>query len=230
MLQDFYFCVMLANGHKFIFKETELVLLPEKAIWFPSDRTLLISDVHLGKGGHFRKSGIAIPAQLAQEDLANLSDLIHHYQPKSIIFLGDLFHSDMNNDWDWFCLWRELHHETELILVKGNHDILPVGFYDNLCIKVIDEWSIGPFTLKHDKPKNFQSDNYLICGHIHPGIKLRGKGRQSVTVPCFWFGRDYAILPAFGKFTGKVEIKIQRDETVFAIAGQKVLPVFSKVF
>lgn len=218
--------MMLANVHNFLFKGTELVLLPEKGIWFPHYKTLLISDIHLGKGAHFRKAGIPIPQALAQEDLACLSDLIAQFKPLQLIFLGDLFHSDVNNDWDWFCLWRDLHHDIELVLIKGNHDILPIGFYDNLCIKVIEEGSIGPFILKHDKPKNLPNTHgYLICGHIHPGIKLRGKGRQSVTVPCFWFGRDYAILPAFGKFTGKAELKIQKDEIVFAIAGQKVLPV-----
>src|SRR6478672_3436553 len=130
---------MLSQGHLFFFKDTNLLLLPEKAIWFPDYKVLLLSDVHLGKGAHFRKSGIAIPQQLAQEDLAVLSDLVHQYQPQKIIFLGDLFHSDINNDWDWFCMWRDLHQKIEMVLIKGNHDILPKEFYQKVCIEVIEE-------------------------------------------------------------------------------------------
>src|SRR6476469_1295246 len=116
---------MVGTGYSFLFKDENLLLLPQKAIYFPSYKILLLSDVHLGKGAHFRKSGIAIPKQLAQEDLAMLSDLIHYYQPQKIIFLGDLFHSDMNNDWDWFCLWREMHQHIDMELIRGNDDILP---------------------------------------------------------------------------------------------------------
>ena len=77
-----------------------MLLLPEKAIFWAEEQMLIIADVHLGKVGHFRKAGIAIPKRMEQDDLAMVSDLIQEYEPVSIIFLGDLFHSEMNNDWD----------------------------------------------------------------------------------------------------------------------------------
>jgi metallophosphoesterase superfamily enzyme len=61
---------MLTNHIEISFKGETLVLLPERAIWFPKYETLLVSDTHLGKGSHFRKAGIAIPTVLKQEDLA----------------------------------------------------------------------------------------------------------------------------------------------------------------
>jgi DNA ligase-associated metallophosphoesterase len=213
---------MPINSYPFTLKNEELLLLPEKAIWFPEHKVLLVSDVHLGKGAHFRKSGIPIPKDLSQEDLANLSDLITHYQPQKIIFLGDLFHSDINDDWNWFSLWRQLHQEIEIILIKGNHDIISTALYQRLGIQVVDEMTLGPFVLLHNLPKQ-QKQEYVLAGHIHPGIKLRGKGRQSLTVACFYFTPGYAILPAFGKFTGKACIEAKEGDTVFAIAGKKVL-------
>jgi len=213
---------MQIKSYPFTLKNEELLLLPEKAIWFPVHKILLISDVHLGKGAHFRKSGIPIPTKLSQEDLANLSDLITHYKPKKIIFLGDLFHSDINDDWNWFSLWRQLHLEIELILIKGNHDIISLELYHSLNIQVVDEMSLGPFLLLHNLPKKKRLE-YILAGHIHPGIKLRGKGRQSLTVACFYFTPDYAILPAFGKFTGKACIEAKEGDLVFAIAGKEVL-------
>lgn len=210
------------EGHRLLFKEEELLLLASKAIWFPAHQTLLVSDTHLGKGSHFRKAGIAIPKALEQEDLALLSDLIDEYQPNRLIFLGDLFHSDMNNDWAWFILWREMHKHLEIVLVKGNHDILPIRFYEKANIAVADEYILGRFKLVHDLPKKAE-EAYIISGHIHPGVRLQGKARQGLTVPCFYFGTSHAILPAFGKFTGKAILKPQANDQIFVIAGEKII-------
>ena len=215
---------MLEEGYEFSFKEEDLVLLAAKAIWFPKHTTLLVSDTHLGKGSHFRKAGIPIPQALAQEDLACLSDLIAQFKPQQLIFLGDLFHSDMNNDWSWFSLWRELHKKVTMILVKGNHDILPLHFYETLKITVVNDLMLGAFKLMHDLPKK-DEENYVISGHIHPGVRLLGKGYQQMIVPCFYFGEKYGIMPAFGKFTGKAVLKIKIQDKVFAVAGKKIISV-----
>jgi DNA ligase-associated metallophosphoesterase len=215
---------MQSENFKISFKGEDLVLLPEKAIWFPEYETLLVSDTHLGKGSHFRKAGIAIPTILEQEDLATLSDIIELYKPKELIFLGDLFHSDMNNDWEWFKLWRQLHQHIKMILVKGNHDILPLYLYHLLNLDVVDGKQLGAFKLYHDLPKK-EIEHYVISGHIHPGIKITGKARQNMVLPCFYFGKNNAILPAFGKFTGKAIIKRKENDLVYAIAGKNIIAV-----
>lgn len=215
---------MLIGFYQFNFLEETLFLLPQKAIWFPKHQTLLLSDTHLGKGAHFRKAGIAIPQNIAQEELSILSDLISELNPQHIIFLGDLFHSEINNDCDWFVLWRELHQNIEMILVKGNHDILPISFYKKVNLKVVDSFFVGKFNLMHEPPKS-PDENYIIAGHIHPGVRLKGKARQGVTLPCFYFGTQYAILPAFGKFTGKALLKAQTNDKIFAIAGKQVIVI-----
>lgn len=202
----------------------DLVLLPEKAILLPQYKTLLLADVHLGKGGHFRKSGIPIPKQLAQEDLATLSDLIDKHQPDTIIFLGDLFHSDFNQDWDWFQLWRELHQDIKLILVKGNHDILPDSLYKQLYITVVDEYKLGSLLLSHDLPKE-KPDKFVLYAHLHPAITISGKGKQKISLPCFYFRESEGILPAFGRFTGKHLLKSREEAQIFAIGGSKIFKV-----
>ncbi|MDA9554675.1 ligase-associated DNA damage response endonuclease PdeM [Pelobium sp.] len=213
---------MQPTGYPLSFNNEELVLLPSKAIWFPQYLTLLVSDTHLGKGAHFRKAGIPIPKALAQEELSLLSDLIDQFNPHQIIFLGDLFHSDINNDCTWFSLWREMHEGIKMILVKGNHDILPPAYYQKLKIEVVDDYLLGAFLLMHDLPKN-NSNEYIISGHIHPGVSLTGKAKQQIIVPCFYFGASYGVLPAFGKFTGKAALNIKAQDQVFAIAGNKIL-------
>ncbi len=213
--------MVLPAGLPFQFKNQNLILLSQKAIFWQEERALIVADVHLGKVGHFRKAGIAIPKLMEQEDLASLSDLATEFLPKKIIFLGDLFHSDMNNDWDWLVLWRDLFPEIEMILVKGNHDILHDKYYHASGFIVMDELLLGDFLFSH-QPVN-HDEHYVISGHIHPGVRLHGKGRQTVTLPCFYFGEKQAILPAFGKFTGNVALKYKNEDKIFGILKHKVL-------
>src|ERR1700754_3847712 len=139
----------MSAGTPFKLLDQDLLLLPQKAIYWQQEKALIAADVHLGKVGHFRKSGIAVPRDLEQDDLACLSDLIFEHKPEKIIFLGDLFHSDMNADWEWFALWRRQFPKLEIILIRGNHDIIHDEHYLNLNIELHDSLSVGPFLMLH---------------------------------------------------------------------------------
>ena len=202
-------------------------MLPQKAIYWSQEKALIAADVHFGKVGHFRKAGIAIPRDMEQDDLAMLSDLIHEHQSQKVIFLGDLFHSDMNNDWDWFVLWRSQFPMLQIILIKGNHDIISDKHYTDLGIQLYQRLIVGPFLMLHhpltDPDK--KEEGYVLCGHIHPGVSLVGRGRQSITLPCFAFGENQAILPSFGKFTGKVALLSRKTDKVFGVLKNKVIAI-----
>lgn len=208
--------------------DQDLFLLPQKAIYWQQEKALIVADVHLGKVGHFRKAGIAVPRDMEQDDLAVLSDLIDEYKPKKIIFLGDFFHSDLNTDWDWFVLWRKHFPKLELILIRGNHDIIHDRYYTDLDVALYNELLVGPFLMLHhplsdDALKN--AAGYVFCGHIHPGVSLSGRARQHITLPCFAFGDKQAILPSFGRFTGRVAIRSQKTDRIFAVAPNKVVAI-----
>jgi metallophosphoesterase superfamily enzyme len=87
------------------------------------------------------------------------------------------------------------------------------------------ELKIGPFMLTHEPLENSRDDFYNIAGHIHPGVHLSGKGRQSLTLPCFCFGKHQGIMPAFGSFTGLAKINPKKDDRIFVIAEGKILKV-----
>ena len=137
------------SGLTFNLLNQDLLLLPQKAIYWQQEKALIVADVHLGKVGHFRKAGIAVPRDMEQNDLSVLSDLIDELHPKKIIFLGDLFHSDLNADWDWFVLWRKNFPKIELILIRGNHDIIHDSHYLNLNVALHDQLLVGPFLMLH---------------------------------------------------------------------------------
>ena len=213
---------------KFSVANQDLLLLPQKAIYWQQEEALIAADVHLGKVGHFRKAGIAVPLHMEQTELSVLSDLIFEYKPKKLILLGDFFHSDINADWDWFILWRSQFPKLEINLVKGNHDIIDDDYYRQLDIQLHDELLTGPFLMLHHPLGHTALElakGYVFCGHIHPGISLSGKARQHLTLPCFAFGDRQGILPSFGKFTGRVAIRSVKRDRIFAIAKDKVLAI-----
>lgn len=208
------------------FKGEQLILLPEKALYWRDRKTLIVADLHIGKAGHFRKAGIAVPRHLEQEDLAVLSDLIVKLRPERLIFLGDLFHSEMNNDWQWLKMWRDLYPRVSMILVRGNHDILSAEYYRQADFEVFDTLREGPFTFVHEPPADpdgqAETSGYYLSGHIHPAVRLKGKGRQSVILPCFYFGEKLGVLPAFGRFTGNCCIRGQ-NAFIFGVLNNTVV-------
>ena len=206
----------------------DLLLLPQKAIYWQQEKALIVADVHLGKVGHFRKAGIAVPRDMEQDDLAMLSDLIDEHRPQKIIFLGDLFHSDKNADWDWFVLWRKQFPKIQMMLIRGNHDIIHDQHYLDLNISLHDELLTGPFLMLHHPLSDEKLQNaagYVFCGHIHPGVSLSGRARQHVTLPCFAFGSRQAVLPSFGKFTGRVAVRSLQTDRIFAVLKNKVMAI-----
>ncbi|MGB3464951.1 MAG: ligase-associated DNA damage response endonuclease PdeM [Cyclobacteriaceae bacterium] len=210
------------TDYTFELQGEQLKLSPDKSIYWEKESLLIVSDIHLGKAGHFRKSGVAVPAHIHFGDLARLTALIRKYSPDEVAFLGDLFHSDYNLDWDYFCEWREGFPDIRFILVKGNHDILYKIDYINAGLELTDELIREPFSFSHEK---IRSELYNISGHVHPAVKLRGMARQGVSLPCFYFSKMHALMPAFGSFTGFVSLSPYRSDNVFVIAENQIIPV-----
>ncbi|MEE1944100.1 ligase-associated DNA damage response endonuclease PdeM [Pedobacter sp. KR3-3] len=207
-------------------KDEELILAKERAVFFPKEQLLAISDLHLGKSAHFRKAGIQVPTTLAQSDLQRLGSLLEKFQPKTLLINGDMFHHEHNTEVDDFARWKQQYTQLEFVLVKGNHDKLDEESYRHLDIKIYDpSYCTAKFCFIHDFVQCKDETLYPISGHIHPGITLLGKAKQSLRFPCFHFGTDYAVLPAFSAFTGLSMIKPKASDQIFAITPLKVIKV-----
>ncbi len=199
----------------------------ERTLWWPRRKTLFLSDVHLGKATHFRKSGMYISNKTGHKDLDRIAYQIRHFQPERIVFLGDLFHSEYNSEWEAFIDLRKHFSEVEFILVEGNHDILDVKFYERAAVRLIKEGYVEEGWEWRHHP-NDQSKGYQLCGHLHPGVKIRGKARQTITLPCFVQEPKRFIFPAFGRLTGKVKHEGPEGTLYYAIAGSEILEVKSQ--
>ncbi len=209
----------------FLFGET-LQLHPDRAIYWPRRKTLLISDLHIGKATHFRKNGIPAPAALADTNRERLSALLLDLQPEQVCFLGDLSHSTFNTEWTDFC---ELTHQFSNVtfrLIPGNHDQLKSEQYAEARLYIeATQLKMDNFLLTHCPLPKPPTDAYNLAGHIHPCVKLRGAGRQRMRLPCFWFGEQQGILPAFGAFTGMAEVQPRMADQVFVILDNQVIAI-----
>lgn len=200
-------------------------LLAEKAIYWENKNFLLIADLHLTKDTHFRKNGIAVPDGITKNNLHRLGVLINNYNPEKIIILGDLFHSDVNAGIILFAEWKQMYNGIPFLLINGNHDIMPAEEYKNLQIDLPGETLVYEEILLAHQPLEHTGNNYLLCGHIHPAVRLSGKAKQSVRIPCFWFGKNTGVLPAFGGFTGMHTINAKKDDKIFGIADDRVVRI-----
>ncbi len=207
--------------------DTELLLLPERAIYWPEQKALLVADLHLGKSGHFQKHGIPISGEVHFRDLDVLGTLLQTHAVERLIFLGDLFHSSYNQEWEIFAdFMAEFDCRKELIV--GNHDRLVAEHYDNAGLVVYrDSLRLGAFELRHEplSDKEYVADAYVLCGHIHPGVRLQGAGKQRLRLPCFHFMERQAVLPAFGQFTGLAICYPEENDKVFVIAEGEVIEI-----
>lgn len=197
----------------------------QRALFWEEGKSLVVSDLHFGKTGHFRKAGIAIPPKVFQEDLQRLVDLLQYFQPAQLLVVGDFFHSHANIELEWFKKWRADFESLTVTLVRGNHDILHDKWYAETGISVKEgEYQQGPFLFIHEQCKT-RSDVFTFCGHIHPGVVIHGDGRQALRFPCFYFESDHCILPAFSRFTGMATIDPAAAEQVFAVVNQTLIPL-----
>jgi len=204
--------------------DTRLTLLPERALLLPDYHTLVVADWHLGKGAHFRKAGIFMPVLPVNRDTARLQALLNNYCVKTVVFLGDLFHSDLNSEWLVFERFRTANPSIRFILTRGNHDILPDDLLEKAAVDVVPSYSIAPHIhCTHHPQGNGFAGQLNIAGHIHPGCLIPTKGRQAFRLPCFYYREQTLLLPAFGMLTGLHMVQPLPGTRIYPTAGNKVM-------
>ncbi|MDT0605881.1 ligase-associated DNA damage response endonuclease PdeM [Croceitalea rosinachiae] len=208
--------------HSIRIKNQEFILHPHGGMFWAEKSMLLISDVHLGKVAHFRKFGAAVPQKAIHKNFILLDEIVNDFQPFQICFLGDLFHSSLNKEWQLFENWVQ-KTPAEILLVAGNHDIIAPEKFEALAIPIFQELIIEDFLLTHHPEERKNLFNF--CGHIHPAIRLQGSGRQRLKLPCFFKKQHQLILPAFGEFTGTYTLEPTKKDEVYAIVENEVIKI-----
>lgn len=206
---------------------TPVVLLPERALFIPDTRTLVVSDVHWGKAATFRSLGIPVPRGTTLAGLDRLDEVLSRTGATALYVLGDLLHARAGMQAATRAAlqsWRDACPALDITLVRGNHDYRAGDPPASLGIRCVDApFGFGPFALHHHPVSD--PSGYVLAGHVHPVVQLRGRGRQKLTLPCFAFGPAGGLLPAFGEFTGGAVIDARDFAHTYVIADDEVLPL-----
>lgn len=206
------------------------MLLVERAVFWPRTRTLFVADPHFGKAAAFRAAAVPVPRGTTTHALRRLDALIDDLHVARIVFLGDFLHAREGRapaTLDAIARWREERASLEMILVRGNHDRRAGDPPRELAITCVD----GPM---HEPPFAFAhhprvvNAAYVLAGHVHPGARLAGSGRDRARLPCFWFGDSVGVLPAFGDFTGLADVEPLPGDQVWVVAGGEVIRVVGR--
>lgn len=205
----------------------KLVLLAERAAFWPSRNALFVADFHLGKAASFRRAGIPLPSGTTTENVQRLDRALERTGAREVVFLGDFLHSREGRaarTFERFAAWRQSRAEVKLTIVRGNHDRKAGDPPEAWGLECVDAGgSLGPFVLNHEPGAS--RGGYALAGHIHPAVRLTAPGEKDLRLPCFWFGARYGVLPAFGAFTGSAEVLPRKGDQVYVIAEGEVLQV-----
>lgn len=203
-----------------------LLLLPQRAAYWPAQKLLIIADIHFGKAASFRALGVPVPAGTTTQNLMALEALTAVHDVRHILFLGDFLHAKTAHapaTLAAICQWRQRHPELRLTLVRGNHDDRAGDPPLELAMQIVDEpHVIGSFAFCHHPQES--PLGHVLAGHVHPVHRLSAHG-DSLRLPCFVIGERISILPSFGAFTGGFAVDNAVGKQLFVVADDCVFAV-----
>ncbi len=186
------------NIHAFTFQDTALHALGSGALFWPEQRLLVVSDLHLGKSERMaRRSRQLLPPYEVVDTLTRLEDVLIHTDAKTVVCLGDSFDDleagrSLHED---HVLWlTRLMAGREWVWIEGNHDPGPLDYGGTH----LEQLKRGPLVFRHIAQPHTTAE---VSGHYHPKVSMQLRGR-TVTRPSFLVDADRLILPAFGTYTG----------------------------
>lgn len=209
----------MADSETCLLANEPVVLMADRALFWPRRSRLLIADLHLGKADAFRSAGIALPRGGTEDDLSRLTGLVHKTGAAELWVLGDFLHGAAG-DKPWrrhWQAWREGHAGVDVSVVAGNHDraLHASGLDITLRGEAVDD---PPFALRH-APEDHPT-LHVLCGHLHPVVVLPGlRGRW----PAFWLRDRATVLPAFSRFTGGVVPTMLPGDELRACAADELV-------
>lgn len=184
-----------------------LMLDPSGAVYWPARNLLILADLHLEKGSAAAARGRLLPPYDSRVTLDRMAQLLRHYSAKSVLCLGDSFHDGggpARLPEAERARLAALGARAEFLWVLGNHD---AALPEDLPGRVVPDWADGPFRFRHIAASaHGAADGVELSGHYHPKATVPVRG-TAITRPCFLTdGQRRLILPAFGSYTGGLDV------------------------
>lgn len=191
------------QGHAFQLYETPVVALAEAALFLPRTQTLIVSDLHFEKGSAFAVKGVMLPPFDTAETLRRLEALIVTLAPKVLIALGDSFHdrgAGSRLAQEDRAKLESLVGQAETIWIEGNHDPEPPAWLEGRRAAEIQHDGLW---FRHEPTGQVSGE---VAGHLHPCARVTGQRGGSIRRRCFVTDGRSLIMPAFGAFTGGLNL------------------------
>ena len=186
------------------------------ALYWPREGALVVADLHLEKGSSFAARGTLLPPYDTAATLAVLARVVARYAPRLVIALGDSFHDGGGPDriapQDRAAL-AKLQGGRDWVWIAGNHDPDPAHNIGGVFARSL---SLGPFTFRHEPTAGATAGE--IAAHLHPSARVSQRGRV-VTRKCFAADEKRLVMPAFGAYTGGLNIRDRAFVKVFGALG-----------
>jgi uncharacterized protein len=211
----------LSRIHRISFAGLEMLPHLSGALYVPTLKTLLIADLHLEQGAAMARRGVHLPPYDTVETLEALEQVIAECAPEKLYLLGDSFHDAAGHlliDEREATRLTRITQEVPTIWISGNHDPDPKT---GLGGEHVDEIRLlDGITLRHEPRRNLKNA-FEISGHLHPGCAIEQRGIH-VRGKCFASDGQRLILPAFGRYTGALNIKSGAYDGLFNPAETQV--------
>ena len=183
-----------------------LMLTPEGALVWPAAGLLAIADLHLEKGSAFAARGMLLPPWDSRATLDRLVALLRRYTPRIVLALGDSFHDATGHtrlDAADAARLRAVAASHRVIWIAGNHDPAPPAGVGGESAAV---FAAGKLVFRHEPDPHLARTNAgEICGHLHPKAAIASRG-GTLRRPCFVADSRRVLLPAFGTYTGGLDV------------------------
>jgi len=225
---------ILEHGRfKLQYSNESIELLPTGALYWPSRQTLIVTDLHLGKGTTFQRNGIPIPDGTDQVTLQKLQSDIESTRSKDVLILGDFIHARIGWNEKLILMLNgffQCNPDIRWQLVLGNHDRGSVSRLSQFPIELLRApYFVDPFAFFHELPGPQElaerQSTAFMAGHIHPCISIRDSASVGARLKCFWCQADGLVLPAYGEFTGSYRIKPSPRDRFIGIVENELIDV-----
>lgn len=191
----------------------ELVLLPERALYWRRTKALFVADLHLGQNQKaFRNEN----NDDLNTTLARLSHLLYRTQPDQLIIIGSLINKSPTA-LSMIFNWRGEHTHLKTFVVGDT--ALSDEQTHQLRIKKAKAPTLGPNFVLSDSPY-CPTVGYALCGGTNPYMKT-----STGLVQCFMFGANFALLPAFNPTISTKQVQTNAIQRVFAIQNNTVMEI-----
>ncbi len=196
-----------------------LMLDPAGALVWPATGMLVVADLHLEKGSSFARRGSLLPPWDTKVTLDRLALLLRRWKPRTVVALGDSFHDADGSGrlpHDEVARLASIAASVQFIWVQGNHDPSPP---DGVGGEWVESFATGSLTFRHEALARASGE---ISGHFHPKATIPARA-GSVTRACFVTDARRVLLPAFGAYTGGLDVRDPAIARLFPRGGRAFL-------